>query len=668
MTERDEKPHWSEVLGDVADLGARADEARRESLAAAAEGAAQGTFADTPAVVIGAPPPRDPRSRPRASEVARARSGTAVDGGDEGDGDDTVRIATRAPAPAASGPRIGPPPPRQPRGGAAAATGPTADTTGDDDAPARTGRRLLKDNLVVAAGTALSRATGVGRLLAVYLLSRSLADAYLVANNTPNIIYELILGGILTATLVPLFTKHLEEDDEEATSAVVSTVVVTLFLLTLVALLVAPLLILLYRSNIDSDVDASQFLRVGIYLSLLFAPQVFFYGLVAMGSAILNSRHRFFAASWVPIVNNLVVISVLVVAARLGGRGQLTLPEVDDNHAVLLLLGLGTTTGIAAMALALLPALHRSGVRIKFRPSWRHPAVRATARLSGWTLGYVIANQVAAQTVLVLAFNDSGTVRSYQTGFIFFQLPHGLLAVSLMTTFEPDLAKEAVRERWPAFHARLLQGLRLLLTVMVPAAVGYFTIAMLVIRHGADATLFQDSTRLDVARALAGFAPGLLGFSVYLFVLRGFYAVRDTRRPFWINAVENVINIVLAVILTIALPLLVGLTVSYSLAYIAAAAIALAVLLRRLPPGFDIGGFVSTLIRALLAAGAMAVAVVAVIEVVVGADPQLLAVGIVASVPVGLLVYAVAALGFGVVRDAGLAGRLPGPLGRLGRP
>jgi putative peptidoglycan lipid II flippase len=625
------RPHWSEVLGDVADLGARVEAARQHSLTAAAEGSTTGLMGGTSVFTIGEPPPRMIRRRVAAPRPAP----DVLDS-------PTVRIAVPpvpAPPRAPGTPQIGTPPPRMPAGGrttapAPAPEAPPAPPAPPPEAPAEApsgGRRLLKDNLVVAAGTALSRITGVARLLAVYGLAVSLRDVYLQANNTPNIVYELILGGILTATLVPLFTQHLEEHDEEATSAVVSTTLVALVGLTLVALVVAPALIFLYGSNVDPDIDESQYLRVGVYLSVLFVPQVFFYGAMALGSSLLNARRRFFAAAWAPVLNNLIVVTVLLVAARMGSSAP-TIERVDDELGLLLLLGLGTTSGIAAMALSLLPALRRAGVRIRFRPSLRHPAVRAAGGLSGWTLGYVIANQVAAQTVIVLANGVEGTFTTYQVGFIFFQLPHGLLAVSLMTTFQPDLARAFVQRAWPQFHARLLQGLRLLVSVMVPAAVGYLTLALLVVALGPDTTLFGPGGRFDqavpIARALAGFAPGLLGFSVYLFVLRGFYAVQDTRRPFWINAAENVVNIVLALVLIVPLPLLTGLTVAYSIAYISAAALAIAVLLRRLPKGFDLRGFVATLLRCLAAAAAMAAAVTVTVLALTRLDDDLLAPGL----------------------------------------
>jgi O-antigen/teichoic acid export membrane protein len=502
------RPHWSDVLGDVADLGARVEEARQSSMTAAAEGSETGLIGGTSVFTIGEPPPRTDRRR-----VAEPRPAPALL-----DSPTVVIGAPPAPAPAKppGTPVIGPPPPRMPRGATAAPGAPVAAPPEQPAPPAPPvapagGRRLLKDNLVVAAGTALSRITGVARLLAVYLLSRRLADAYLLANNTPNIVYELILGGILTATLVPLFTQHLEADDEDATSAVVSVTLVALAALTAIAFVVAPLLILFYGQNVDGD-DRDQFLRVGLYLSVLFVPQVFFYGCMALGSALLNARRRFFAAAWAPVLNNLVVVTVLVIAGT-SASGKLGLDDVDSNKGLLVLLGLGTTSGIAAMALSLLPALRRAGVRIRFRPRLRHPAVRAAAGLSGWTLGYVIANQVAAQTVLFLAVEDAGSVRSYQVGFIFFQLPHGLLAVSLMTTFQPDLARAFVQRAWPTFHARLLQGLRLLVAVMVPAAVGYLTLAVLVVQRGPDAEWFRPERGLGEAVPVAQAplrAPGLL--------------------------------------------------------------------------------------------------------------------------------------------------------------
>lgn len=529
------------------------------------------------------------------------------------------------------------------------------------------GRSLLRSNGIVAAGTLLSRLTGVVRLVALLVaVDESLQDTYLLANNTPNIVYELILGGILTATLVPLFTEHDQHTDDGATTAVVSVVLSALGVLTVAAMLISPLLILLYSLNPGPDVDVDQLRSVGVTLALLFAPQVFFYGCMAVGSALLNARRRFFAAAWAPVLNNLIVSAVLFGVAL-----TLDSPDLDRAAAdkgLRLVLGLGTTAGIAAMAVSLLPALHRAGYRFGLqRPSLRHPAVRKVARLSGWTLGYVVANQIAAQAVNVLAEPGSGQVASYQVAFMFFQLPHGLLAVSLMTTIQPDLARASVRTDWADFHRRLLVGLRLLLVVIVPAAIGYLVLSVLLVRIRPDLPFVggardRDSVFEKIA-ALGGFAPGLIGFSVYLFVLRAFYAIQDTRRPFLINCGENALNIAAAVVLVIPFGV-VGLTSAYSVAYLVFAVVALVVLLGRLPAGFDRRGLLDTVARCLAAAAVMAVVVAAIVLLAEAMDGDYVGPALTLGIVVGVGAYAGTAAGLGLHRTTGIGSVLARRRGR----
>ncbi|MCB0958662.1 MAG: hypothetical protein KDB04_03985, partial [Acidimicrobiales bacterium] len=243
------------------------------------------------------------------------------------------------------------------------------------DAPGG-GRRLLRANLVVASGTMVSRATGLVRTsLVLVLLAKSLGDAYLGANNTPNMIYELILGGILTASLVPLFTDDLERGDgQHATSAIISVAVLALLAVTALGFLAGPALILLFSTGSTAALR-DDYVSVGVPLALLFAPQIFFYGLMAVWSALLNARHRFLAAAWAPVLNNLIAIATLWYAHTLV-EGKPSLADALDDRRIIWVLGIGTTAGIATMALSLYPALRRSGFRFRWSPDRRHPAVR----------------------------------------------------------------------------------------------------------------------------------------------------------------------------------------------------------------------------------------------------------------------------------------------------
>ena len=180
-----------------------------------------------------------------------------------------------------------------------AATG-ASSGPGSQGAPATAG--LARANVVVAIGTLLSRITGFVRFaLLASLVQGALADAYNVANNVPNMLYELVLGGVLTATLIPMFTEQADSGDHEATSAVVSNALVVTTLLGIVATLAAPLVVrLLTVLSPPSNVDVAQLRSVATFFGFWFIPQIAFYGVTFLASALLNARRRFFAAAWAP--------------------------------------------------------------------------------------------------------------------------------------------------------------------------------------------------------------------------------------------------------------------------------------------------------------------------------------------------------------------------------
>jgi putative peptidoglycan lipid II flippase len=236
---------------------------------------------------------------------------------------------------------------------------------------------------------------------------------------------------------------------------------------------------------------------------------------------------------------------------------------------------------------------------------WGHEAVRRMFRLSGWTVGYVAANQAALLFVLVLASGRDGGVSAYQYAFIFFQLPHGLFAVSLMTTITPELARSASARDLVAMRDHFETGLRYLVVVVLPASVAYVVLAhpiVGILTNGA----FSPRDASVTADTLQALAIGLLPFSVYLYALRGFYALQDTRTPFLVNCFENALNIALALVLFGRLGVQ-GLALAYAGAYGAAAVVALVMLARR------IGGVVDRATVRSAAGVALASAVLAIV-------------------------------------------------------
>lgn len=424
-------------------------------------------------------------------------------------------------------------------------------------------------------GTAMSRLTGLLRVivLGVIIGQTSLADAFDGANNSPNSIYELLVGGLLAASLVPLFTRFAEDKDDEATETVVSTSLIVLALATLVAILAAPLIFRLFSLHPSPLVDTDQFRRAGTALTRIFLIQIFFYGLTAIGSALLNSRRRFFAAAWAPVLSNIVSITLLfIIPFTRDGVPNLT--DVLNDHTFFWLLTMSSTGGVMAMGLILIPALRKADVPFRFRPNFSHPAVRTMVKLSSWTFGFVVTNQISLVIIKNLAQPGSGNQDAYSKAFTFFMLPHGLLAISIATTFVPELVRRVRAGDNEGFATWTTSGVRWISLLTIPSSVAIVILANPIIAALLEHGNFDSAASNNTARALAGLSVGLAGFSVYIFALRGFYAHEDTRTPFYVNLFENVLNVVLALILVGRYGVL-GLGLAFGIAYMISAVVVL---------------------------------------------------------------------------------------------
>ncbi len=453
-------------------------------------------------------------------------------------------------------------------------------TDGSDAAPAEPPLNLGRRSSVMAAGTVLSRATGFARVLAIgYALGfNRVSDAYNLANTLPNIVYELVLGGVVSATLVPLFVGLFEGDDEDpwrGVAAVTWLVVYVTVGLSILFALAAPLLAAPYAAlNNASSADAQKDLTVAFMR--YFAPQVALLAAMAVGSAILNARRRFAAPMFAPVLNNLVVITAILLAPQFIRDGGLR--DLDLGSG-LVVLGVGTTLGYLAQLVGLVPSLRAVGARL--RPVWdpHHPAVRRAARLSSWTVGFVLANQVAYLIVVALANRRGGELSMYQAAFAFFQLPHAVIAVSITSALLPEMAAAAARRDHAAFVAHFRRGLRVIGALLVPAAAVAVVFAEPLLRTLIAHGRLSDAAVETTARALSAFALGLPGFSAFILCTRALQARQDTRRVFYLYVFENAINIALALALYPSMHVE-GLALSYAIAYTTSAVVAYVVVMR----------------------------------------------------------------------------------------
>jgi putative peptidoglycan lipid II flippase len=441
----------------------------------------------------------------------------------------------------------------------------------------------------VAVGTGVSRVTGLLRFVALAwaLGQTTLADSYNLANTTPNMLYDVVLGGVLSATFIPVFVDRLSNKTEreafDSISAVLTVSVVVLLGTTAAALLAAPYLIDAL-TVLDTHSGADQIHRVLLEREVAtgflrwFVIQIAAYGLFALAAALLNTRRRFIAVAWAPIVNNIVCIGILVWFGLWAGRGA-SLAGVEQHHTELVLLGLGTSLGVVLQGVALIPSLRRADLGLlRWRWNPRDEALRAVTRLGGWTFGFVLANQIALFVVTILAGSVAGPdpVSSYTYAYAFFQLPYGIVAVTVMSVVTPDLAQQWSTGHQAAFLKRMTGGLRAVLALIIPSAVGILLLAKpsvaLLLGNG-HSTPAETAT---TGAALAMFALGLPGFCTYLYLVRVLQSMQRTKVAFYLYLVENALNIVLALLLVHPLGVR-GLALSLSIAYSVSALLALAV-------------------------------------------------------------------------------------------
>jgi putative peptidoglycan lipid II flippase len=415
----------------------------------------------------------------------------------------------------------------------------------------------------------------------------ALGDGYNLANSTPNVIYDLMLGGVLAATLIPVIVERMEADDQRSIDAIATWVVTALVAVTALGVLLSPLIIRAYAIFKDDQAAADEQISIAVPLLIMFMPQVLLYGLDTLFTALLNAKRRFAAPALAPVLNNVVVICMLLAFQRMHGD-DLSIQSVLDDRPALFLLGLGTTAGIVALVVVLLPAMRAAHIRIRPNFDRHNPAVRTVIRLSGWMVGYVVANQVSLWLMKALV-NGTGEGRAsgFEYAWQFFQLPYGLVAVAVMTAFMPELSSLASRGDRRGYRTRLGQGYRLAMLVIIPVTVAYLTLSAPAIRLLLSQLLgtvidsaFGEGSVGITSSMLSWLALALPFFVTFLFMMRGFYARRDTRTPFIISLWQNGVQIVLSLVLAAVMGFQ-GALLGFVLAYAFGAAMAMGRLARQ---------------------------------------------------------------------------------------
>jgi putative peptidoglycan lipid II flippase len=478
--------------------------------------------------------------------------------------------------PGAPGPP-GPPVPAGGPGGGARHAGPPP------PAPAQRSS-LVRSAAGMAVGTLVSRATGFLRtlVLAYAVGTRALGNAYNNSNTLPNAVYYLMLGGIFTSAVVPLLVRAARRDPDRGEAyaqRVFNLGALALFVVTVLATLLAAPLVDLYAPTIHGS--EHDLMVVWAYF---FIPQIFFYGMSALIGAILNTRDRFAAPMWTPVINNLVVIAFGALYVMTVGLDK---TPGNISAAGVQLLGIGTTLGVVAQTVALFPSLRAAGFRWRPTLGFRPGEVSEMGRMAGWVSVYAITawgGSLVAQIVANAASAGRNGYSAYSIAWIFFQLPYAIVGISVITALLPRMSEHASMRRYSLVRDDFSIGVRLASVIVVPAAIYLFVLggplAEFLLSYGSNSA--ADARYIGEVFGL--FALGLVPYMITQLQLRVFYSFKESRAAAGIGLLTMCAGIAASLIAKATLPplqVVAGLAVAYGIANLVGAIAGWALLLRR---------------------------------------------------------------------------------------
>ncbi|MCU1519068.1 MAG: murein biosynthesis protein MurJ [Pseudarthrobacter sp.] len=415
-----------------------------------------------------------------------------------------------------------------------------------------------RSSAIMAAGTLVSRFLGFGKtwmLGAALGLSSTVNDTFINANNLPHLIFLLVAGGVFNAVLVPQIIKASKAPDRGADyiSRLLTLAVLLLLGLTALVTLAAPLII-----DLTTQGYSPQQKALAIAFAFWCLPQIFFYGLYALLTQVLNANGAFGPAMWAPILNNLVAIGGLGMFIVIYGANEIN-PHTLDNWGpsqTLFVAGFSTIGVVAQTAILLIPVFRlKLGLRPRF--GWRGVGLGQAAKLSVWTLLTAAVGQLAflyvmriatipgAERLRLQAAGDPGADflpgnAVLEVASQLYLLPHSIIALSLATVLFNRMTRASQDGNKAELRDALSHGLRTMAVATVFGALALFALA------GPLGMFFSGGDKQDgvmLAQTLTILALSTPFMSANFMMSRVFYANEDARTPFYIQLLLAVVYV-----------------------------------------------------------------------------------------------------------------------------
>ena len=419
---------------------------------------------------------------------------------------------------------------------------------------------LARSSAIMASGTLVSRVLGMVRnaliVMALGATGSGAADAFNTANNLPTYLYNMMIGGILNAILVPQIVQALRRrNGEEVVNRLLTAAATLMLVVTCIATAAAPLIFAINASSLAQG----QWQMLSFAFAFWFMPQVFFYGLYALWGQVLNARSSFGPYMWSPVLNNIISIASILFYLHIYGRYTTGESAEVWDWGRITLIGATTTLGIAVQALILYIPLVRSGFRPRIIFGVRGLGLGKTVKVALWALAGVgvaslsnwITSNLGSYAVTASEQPEYANVivpstTMWLNAYLVYMLPQSLVVTSIITALFTRMSEKAAAGDAAGVREDLSLGLRSAGVFTVLATAGICVLAVPALQ------LFTPSITLPEAQAsapmLIALALGIVPQGIWFGTQRVMLAYSDTKRLLLADVVVGVIPVILCVL------------------------------------------------------------------------------------------------------------------------
>ena len=431
---------------------------------------------------------------------------------------------------------------------------------GRSSSQGRSQASLARSSAIMASGTLVSRILGMVRnaliVMALGATGSGAADAFNTANNLPTYLYNMMIGGILNAILVPQIVQALRRrNGEEVVNRLLTAAATLMLVVTCIATAAAPLIFTLNANSLAQG----QWRALSFAFAFWFMPQVFFYGLYALWGQVLNARSSFGPYMWSPVLNNIISIASILYYLHIYGRYTAGEGAEIWGWGRITLIGATTTLGIAVQALILYIPLVRSGFRPRIIFGVRGLGLGKTVKVALWALAGVgvaslsnwITSNLGSYAVTASEQPEYANVivpstTMWLNAYLVYMLPQSLVVTSIITALFTRMSEKAAAGDAAGVREDLSLGLRSAGVFTVLATAGICVLAVPALQ------LFTPSISLPEAQAsapmLIALALGIVPQGIWFGTQRVMLAYSDTKRLLLADVVVGVIPVILCVL------------------------------------------------------------------------------------------------------------------------